>query len=517
MKVVDTSSSTEKTSLVAQIVAFVTSNFLLVAVLALVGRCLYKKYASPLRNVPGPWLASVSRLWKVWSTYNGHTELDHIALHKKYGPVVRTAPNEVSFGTCNAAKDIFAVGKGFHKTMFYSVFPPKHAPDIFTEVREWKHAQMKRYAVVPYSLPQMQKRSEPIESMIKLLMEHLEKYATDNKRVCNLGNLLHYFAFDVLGEVAFSRQFGFLEQEIDVEGSIKNIDDVQWYDGIVGHIAEYDILLRNNPIRQYLPKKFQMQPTTMTKIAVAELEKRKQKDGSFDSHGIDLLAELLRAHEGNAEKFSINDVFSIAHGAVFAGSDSTASTMQSFFYLVLNAPKVYAKLTKEINEAQEVGKLSEIVTYAEAQALPYFQACLKEAMRVRPAVGLGIYRKTPPEGVEIDGKYYPGGIEVAVNGWVLHRDAAIFGDDVEEYRPERWFERDAKLMGSHLYQFGGGSHLCIGRNLALFEMNKTLIQILREYDVTLVHPGRPLQYHSTFFVVQEGLEVYLRKRSDKAQ
>jgi hypothetical protein len=41
------------------------------------------------------------------------------------GPVVRTAPNEVSFGTCNAAKDIFAVGKGFHKTMFYSVFPPK--------------------------------------------------------------------------------------------------------------------------------------------------------------------------------------------------------------------------------------------------------------------------------------------------------------------------------------------------------------------------------------------------------
>jgi len=133
-----------------------------------------------------------------------------------------------------------------------------------------------------------------------------------------------------------------------------------------------------------------------------------------------------------------------------------------------------------------------------------------------PSVGLGIYRRTPPEGVEIGGKYYPGGVEVAVNGWVLHRDASIFGDDVEEYRPDRWFERDSKLMTSHLYQFGGGSHLCIGRNLALFEMNKTLIQILREYDITLAHPGRPLQYHSTFFVVQEGLEVYLRKRSEKA-
>jgi cytochrome P450 len=126
--------------------------------------------------------------------------------------------------------------------------------------------------------------------------------------------------------------------------------------------------------------------------------------------------------------------------------------MQSFFYLVLNAPEVYNKLCKEIKKAQDAGGLSEIVTYAEAQALPYFQACLKEAMRLRPAVGVGIYRKTPPEGVEIGGKHWPGGIEVAVNGWVLHRDKSIFGDDVETFRPERWLEGDAKLMGSHLYQ-----------------------------------------------------------------
>lgn len=126
--------------------------------------------------------------------------------------------------------------------------------------------------------------------------------------------------------------------------------------------------------------------------------------------------------------------------------------MQSFFYLVLNNASVYANLTEEINKAQKAGQLSDIVTYAEAQKLEYFQACLKEAMRIRPAVGLGIYRNVPQEGVEIDGKFYPGGTQVAVNGWVLHRDKTVFGDDVEVYRPERWFERDAKFMGSHLYQ-----------------------------------------------------------------
>jgi hypothetical protein len=41
----------------------------------------------------------------------------------------------------------------------------------------------------------------------------------------------------VLGEVAFSRRFGFLETGTDVGGQIRAIDDVQWYDGIVGQVS----------------------------------------------------------------------------------------------------------------------------------------------------------------------------------------------------------------------------------------------------------------------------------------
>lgn len=61
-------------------------------------------------------------------------------------------------------------------------------------------------------------------------------------------------------------------------------------------------------------------------------------------------------------------------------------------------------------------------------------------------------------------------------------------------------------------QFGGGSHLCLGRNLALLEMNKVLPQLIRRYDLRLVHPGRPLKHNTTFFVVQKGLEVFVQKR-----
>jgi cytochrome P450 len=125
--------------------------------------------------------------------------------------------------------------------------------------------------------------------------------------------------------------------------------------------------------------------------------------------------------------------------------------MQSFFWHVLSNPKVYDKLVKEILEAN----MSEMTQFNEAQTLPYFQACLKEAMRINPAVGLNITRKVPPGGAEIGGVKLPAGTAVAVNGWVLHRDRRIFGDDAEVYRPERWLEGDKekiKMMERCMFQ-----------------------------------------------------------------
>ena len=135
-----------------------------------------------------------------------------------------------------------------------------------------------------------------------------------------------------------------------------------------------------------------------------------------------------------------------------AGADSTASTMQSFCHLVLSAQPIYKKLVAEILDAEKSGHLSDIITYAEAQNLPYFQACLKEAMRLRPAVGLNIQRYVPPGGAHVDGVFYPGGTRVSVNGWVLHRHQATFGEDADSFRPERWLEGNAKEMERNMYQ-----------------------------------------------------------------
>jgi cytochrome P450 len=129
--------------------------------------------------------------------------------------------------------------------------------------------------------------------------------------------------------------------------------------------------------------------------------------------------------------------------------------MQSFFWHVLADDRVHKGIIDEVDEAVRTGGLptSGNVSWAQGQALPYLQACLKEAMRVRPAVGVNITRLVPPEGAELDGHFFPGGTRVAVNGWVLHRDRPMFGQDADEFRPERWTEDEERARRMERYMF----------------------------------------------------------------
>lgn len=130
--------------------------------------------------------------------------------------------------------------------------------------------------------------------------------------------------------------------------------------------------------------------------------------------------------------------------------------MQSFFWHILADKRVYSRLQEEFTKAVEDGTIpaSGNISWNEAQNLHYFQACLKEAMRVRPAVGLNITRVVPPEGTELDGHFFPGGVSIAVNGWVLHRDRTTFGEDADAYRPERWLgdAEEARRMERYMFQ-----------------------------------------------------------------
>lgn len=130
--------------------------------------------------------------------------------------------------------------------------------------------------------------------------------------------------------------------------------------------------------------------------------------------------------------------------------------MQSLFHHVLSSPRIHAALADEIATAVREATLPATgnVSWSQAQSLPYFQACLKEAMRLRPAVGLNMTRVVPAGGADLDGHCFQGGTEVGVNAWVLHRDRETFGADADDYRPERWLAgaEEARRMERYMFQ-----------------------------------------------------------------
>lgn len=72
------------------------SGLVIVLVVLLVSVALHRHHFSDLSDIPGPFWASITRLWHVWHIIEGKQNLRLKALHEKHGPFVRIAPNEVS-------------------------------------------------------------------------------------------------------------------------------------------------------------------------------------------------------------------------------------------------------------------------------------------------------------------------------------------------------------------------------------------------------------------------------------
>ena len=124
--------------------------------------------------------------------------------------------------------------------------------------------------------------------------------------------------------------------------------------------------------------------------------------------------------------------------------------------------------------------------FAIARQLPYLHSCIQETFRLHPAFGFNYERVVPAGGATISGRSVQEGVVVGLNPWVVHRNISIFGDDVDQYQPERWLnasEEKLKDMNRTLLQFGAGNHICLGRNISLLEIYKLVPSLMRSFRV----------------------------------
>lgn len=79
----------------------------------------YYRFLHPLAKVPGPFWASLTRLWHLKKSRDGDLHRVMIDLHAKHGYLVRTGPNEVSVSDPTAIRTIYGAGTKFQKSKWY--------------------------------------------------------------------------------------------------------------------------------------------------------------------------------------------------------------------------------------------------------------------------------------------------------------------------------------------------------------------------------------------------------------
>jgi cytochrome P450 len=171
---------------------------------------------------------------------------------------------------------------------------------------------------------------------------------------------------------------------------------------------------------------------------------------------------------------------------LLAGRDTTASMLGWLFYILARHPAVFQKLRETI--ISEFGTYDDPreITFARLKNCQYLQQCNNETLRLYPVVPgnarMAVRDTTLPSGGGPDGKspvFIRKGIPVIYSVHAMHHRKDIWGDDADEFKPERW--QGMKHTWNYL-PFNGGPRICLGQQFALTEVSYVAVRLLQRFD-----------------------------------
>jgi len=181
---------------------------------------VYNVYFHPLRRFPGPFWHGASRLPWVFHLRRGRLPFHQHQLHARYGPVVRIAPDELTFVDPAAWRDIYALrsakggaGPGSMSQppkddLFYKASP--RLPEHILNTNDEKHGLWRRTMAPSFSDGRMREQEPLIGRYITLLIQRLRELGSRGE-AANLVNWYTWTTFDVIGDLSMGAPFGCLD------------------------------------------------------------------------------------------------------------------------------------------------------------------------------------------------------------------------------------------------------------------------------------------------------------------
>ncbi|KAL5278663.1 hypothetical protein ACFFRR_003348 [Megaselia abdita] len=355
------------------------------------------------------------------------------------------------------------------------------------------HLMMKPDALKNY-LPRIDKISKEFIEVIKNQRAPLTFEVKDNFELS-----VDYWALESIASVGFNTSFGFLSGR-------ENALAKQFYRNFKEYSKisyKLDIEFKVIDILRYF--KFQKSMWLLEKITkfwileldktevislVQKLHKKEQSNVlgvAMDilMAGVDVVSEfdkdaemgLLHVIKRDDKKFANG----LAMDMLFAGVETTSSALVG---LLLN---LSADLNKQEILRKEIESIEEPLSFDNMKNLPYLRACIKESLRLYPVAPVN--SRTTTQEIVIQDFRIPKHTDIVMPMINLMRDEQYF-QNANHFIPERWLRGNEhfKVRDPFVYlPFGFGPRACVGKRIAMMELEVVVINILKNFKIQYYH------------------------------
>ncbi|KAK4442703.1 Cytochrome P450 monooxygenase abl2 [Podospora aff. communis PSN243] len=455
-------------------------------ILSVAALIIRRYFFHPLSKYPGPFWSAVSDVPVAASLLTGKNHIHLKQLHDKYGPVVRVAPNELSFCSPQAYEDIYGF-RSYDEPMekdpiWIGALMTMNGEVGISYAPRDVHARQRRAFSHPLSNSSIMQQEPLIQEHMHRLIARLGDLEAAGKPA-NFTDWYSFTSLDVISDLYVGTPFGCLTSG----------DGQQWLDALEKGMqcGVYEQVTRRLAgSHTWLQKKLYqfVVPTVYKQGKMTHFLKSKQKvmeriqDEQSDHK--DFMYYILRNNEA---KNLLTPTEILLNSATFiaAGGDTTAAALAAITYCLLTHPDTYETLKAEIRGRC---KTQQDIVHDNIKGLPYLGAIIREGMRLHTPVVIGSLRQVPPhgQGALIDGNFVPAGVTVSIPQWTATHSELNWTRPYE-FLPERWLHPE-KFPGDRpqaAQPFSLGPRGCIGKNLSWMEMRLVLCHVLWAFDLEL--------------------------------
>ncbi|KAI0471291.1 isotrichodermin C-15 hydroxylase [Xylaria cf. heliscus] len=462
-----------------------------------VTRCIYNLYFHPASKFPGPKLAAISNIWYAYHWLTGRWPWKMEQIIKKYGTVVRIAPNELVFSTPQAITDIYGSAVKNHETFVKTSFSDFDVGDggITWEQDPARHRQVSKRLSPVFSTKSIRAKEHVLHMYIDLFVEKMRELGSSRDGV-ELPKWVNWLAMDISADMTYGREIHHLR---DGKSSdfLDAINDTNLF-GTVSQIMQKFPLL--GPLKfLFVPPRILRTLPHVLKINSDEVDRRIEQRAN--TKHLDYFESLVPPDSAVPSGKERTHLEQVAAQLLVAGYDPVADQFYGLMFFLLKEPEILAILVEEIRGA--FASYSEITPDA-LVSLRYLHACIQETFRMFDTGPNGLPRISP--GAVVDGVYIPKGVECQMSFFTALRSKQYFQDPLH-YRPQRWLSPDhpkyeAQYSGDALKSvtpFSTGPRSCPGRESAWIQIRLYLAKVLWTFDLELVR-GHSMTFDKDFSV-----------------